>query len=47
MYIVVYLSSTAYHRPENDQLPIGLIAQLVEHWTDIAEVRVRVPVLLK
>ena len=28
--------------PQNDQLPVGLIAQLVEHCTSIAEVRVRV-----
>ena len=26
--------------PQNDQLPVGLIAQLVEHCTRIAEVRV-------
>ena len=29
--------------PYNDQLPVGLIAQLVEHCTGVAEVRVRVP----
>jgi len=29
----------------NDQLPVGLIAQLVEQCTGIAEVRVRIPVL--
>ena len=27
----------------NDQLPVGMIAQLVEHCTDITEVMVRVP----
>ena len=27
-----------------DQLPVGLMAQLVEHWIDNAEVRVRIPV---
>ena len=26
----------------NDQLPVGLIAQLVEHYTHIVEVRVRI-----
>ena len=30
--------------PHNDQLPVGLIAQLVEHCTSIAEVGVRIPV---
>ena len=30
--------------PHNDLLPIGLTAQLGEHWTGIAEVRVRIPV---
>ena len=30
--------------PQNDRLPVGLIAQLVEHCTGIAEVRVRIPV---
>ena len=29
--------------PHNDQLSVGLTAQLVEHCTGIAEVRVRVP----
>ena len=29
--------------PHNNQLPVGLIAQLVEHCTGIAEVRVLVP----
>ena len=29
--------------PYNDQLPVGLIVQLVEHCTSITEVRVRVP----
>jgi len=29
--------------PHSDQLPVGLIAQLVEHCTGITEVRVRVP----
>ena len=29
--------------PQNDQLPVGLIAQLVGLCTSIAEVRVRVP----
>ena len=29
--------------PHNDQLPVGLIAQLVEHCTSIAEVRVWIP----
>ena len=29
--------------PHNDLLPVGLIAQLVEHCTGIAEVRVQVP----
>ena len=28
--------------PQNNQLPVGLIAQLVEHCTSIAGVRVRV-----
>ena len=28
--------------PHNDQLPFGLIAQLVEHYTSITEVRVQV-----
>ena len=27
-----------------DQLPVGLIAQLVEHCISIAEVRVRIPI---
>jgi len=26
--------------PHDDQVPVGLIAQLLEHWTSIAEVRV-------
>ena len=30
--------------PHNDFLPVGLIAELVEHCTSIAEVRVRIPV---
>ena len=30
--------------PHDDQLPVGLIAQLVEHCIDNAEVRVRIPV---
>ena len=30
--------------PQNDQLPVGLIAQLVEHCTGIAEVKVRIPI---
>ena len=30
--------------PHNDLLPIGLTAQLGEHCTGIAEVRVRIPV---
>ena len=30
--------------PHNDQLPIGLLAQLVGHCTGIAEVRGRIPV---
>ena len=30
--------------PHNDLLPVGLIAQLVEHCTGIAEVRVWIPV---
>ena len=30
--------------PHNDLQPVGLIAQLVEHCTDSAEVRVRIPV---
>ena len=30
--------------PYNDLLPVGLIAQLVEHCTDIAEVRVGISV---
>ena len=29
--------------PHNDHLPVGLIAQLVEHCTGIAEVRDRIP----
>ena len=29
--------------PNNRQLPVGLIAQLLEHCTSIAELRVRVP----
>ena len=29
--------------PHNDQLPVTLIAQLVEHCTGIAQVRARVP----
>ena len=29
--------------PHNDQLPVGLIAQLVPHCTRISEVRVRLP----
>lgn len=29
--------------PHNDHLPVGLIAELVEHCTGIAEVRARVP----
>ena len=29
--------------PNDDQLPVGLIAQQVEHCTGIAEARVRVP----
>ena len=28
----------------NDLLPVGLIAQVVEHCTGIAEVRVQIPV---
>ena len=28
----------------NNQLPVGLVAQLVEHCTGIAEARVRIPV---
>ena len=30
--------------PHNDLLPVGLTAQLGEHCTGIAEVRVRIPV---
>ena len=30
--------------PHDDQLPVGPIAQLVEHWIDNAEVRVRISV---
>ena len=30
--------------PHDNQLLVGLIAQLVEHCTGIAEVRVRIPV---
>lgn len=29
--------------PHNDQIPVGLTAQLVEHCTGIAEVRVQIP----
>ena len=29
--------------PRNDLLPVGLIAQLVEHCTGIVEVRVGIP----
>ena len=29
--------------PHNDLLPVGVVAQLVEHCTAIAEVRVRIP----
>ena len=32
--------------PRNDQLPVGLIAQMVENNTGIAEVRVRVALRL-
>ena len=32
--------------PHNNQLPVGLIAQLAEHCTSIAEVRVSVPSLI-
>ena len=32
--------------PRNDQLPVGLIAQMVENNTEIAEVRVRVALRL-
>ena len=31
----------------NGHFPVGLVAQLVEHWTSIAEVRVRVPVRVR
>ena len=31
--------------PRDDQLPVGLIAQLVEHCSSIAEVRVQVPLM--
>ena len=30
--------------PHNHNLPFGLIGQLVEHCTGVAEVRVRVPI---
>ena len=29
--------------PHNDQLKVGVIAQLIEHYTGISEVRRRVP----
>ena len=29
--------------PHNDLLPVGLVAQLVEHCAGIAEVRIRIP----
>ena len=32
--------------PHNDQLPVDLIAQVVEHYTGIVEVMVRIPVRL-
>ena len=29
--------------PHSNQLPVGVIAQVVEHWTGITEIRVGVP----
>ena len=40
-YIGLYPSSTGLQH--NDQLPVGLIAQLVKHCTGIAKVGVRIP----
>ena len=34
----LFVTSQVYYEPENDQLPIGLLAQLAEHCTGIAEV---------
>ena len=48
--MTIYISSVSYLRiygliydPHDDLLPVGLIAQLLEHYTGIAEVRVRTP----
>ena len=34
----LFVTSQVYYEPENDQLPVGLLAQLAEHCTGIAEV---------
>ena len=48
--MTIYISSVSYLRiygliydPHNGLLPVGLIAQLLEHYTGIAEVRLRTP----
>ena len=34
----LFVTSQVYYEPENDQLPVGLLAQLAEHCTGIAGV---------
>lgn len=46
IYIDVHPSSTGLIDPHNDQRPVGLIAQLVEHCTGIAGVWVLFPFCL-
>ena len=41
MYLHIYGLT---RNPHNYQLPVSLVAQLAEHCTGIAEVRVRIPI---
>lgn len=43
VYRDLHPSSTGLIDPHNEQLPVGLIAQLAEHCTGIAGVWVRIP----
>ena len=42
--IYIFKPTGAGHFAQSDQLPVGLIAQLVEHCTGIAEVMGSIPV---
>ena len=39
----LFVTSQVYYEPENDQLPVGLLAHLAEHCTGIAEVMCSTP----